>query len=160
MQVSIFAVGRMKKGAEQELVQRYFDRFTKAGAQVGLVFTGLKEANESHAPTIAQRQSQEGSKLQEYLSPLTRLVLLDERGKDFSSVQFARWIGDRRDAGDKSLLFALGGPDGHASQLREQADLLYAFGRATWPHQLARILLAEQLYRAATILAAHPYHRR
>jgi len=160
MQVSVFAVGRMKKGAEQELSQRYFDRFAKMGAATGFVFTGIKEIAESNAATSQSRRLQEAAKLQENLGGAACLVLLDERGKDFASPQWADWIGARRDAGDKALVFALGGPDGHAPQLYQRADLLLSFGRATWPHQLARILLAEQLYRAATILNNHPYHRR
>jgi len=159
MQISLIAVGRMKKGPEQELCQRYCDRFAKIGASVGLTFTGVKEIAESQASTAEQRRQQEGSQLQENRSTNTGLILLDERGKDLSSSQLANWIGQRRDDGVKALLFALGGPDGHAQQLHSQTDLLLSFGRATWPHQLARILLAEQLYRAATILSGHPYHR-
>jgi len=159
MQVSIFAIGRMKSGAEQELSRRYLDRFAKIAAPIGLAFTGLREIAESRAPTSAQRQAQESAKLMEILSDATRLVLLDERGKDFSSPQFSQWLGLRRDEGDKAVIFALGGPDGHAQTARERSDLILSFGRATWPHQIARILLAEQLYRAATLLTGHPYHR-
>jgi len=159
MQISIFAVGRMKNGAEKTLSQHYLDRFAKIAPPIGLVFAGLREIVESKAPTAPQRRRQEGDRLKEVLSPSTRLILLDEKGKDFSSPQFADWLALRRDSGDKAALFALGGPDGHDEDMRQNADLLLSFGRATWPHQIARILLAEQLYRAATLLSGHPYHR-
>jgi len=159
MQIAIFAVGRMKKGAEQELSQRYLDRFAKIAPSLGLAFGGLREIAESKAATPAQRQAQENAKLREILPASSCLVLLDERGKDLSSPQLADWLGARRDSGKKAILFALGGPDGHAEATRSRADLLLSFGRATWPHQIARILLAEQLYRAATLLSGHPYHR-
>jgi 23S rRNA (pseudouridine1915-N3)-methyltransferase len=87
------------------------------------------------------------------------LVLLDERGKNFSSEEFAGRLGLFRDGGRKALVVAIGGPDGHDQSLRDQADLVVSFGELTWPHQLVRVMLGEQLYRAATILSGHPYHR-
>jgi 23S rRNA (pseudouridine1915-N3)-methyltransferase len=87
------------------------------------------------------------------------LFLLDERGRDLSSADIAAQIASQRDSGRKSLVMAIGGPDGHDEDLRRMATLTLAFGKQTWPHQIVRVMLAEQLYRAATILAGHPYHR-
>uniref|UniRef100_UPI00035D10FC 23S rRNA (pseudouridine(1915)-N(3))-methyltransferase RlmH n=2 Tax=Brucella/Ochrobactrum group TaxID=2826938 RepID=UPI00035D10FC len=87
------------------------------------------------------------------------LILLDERGKTLGSEAFAAIVGRMRDDGKRQLIVAIGGPDGHDPALRSRADLVLALGELTWPHQIARILIAEQLYRAATILAGHPYHR-
>ena len=87
------------------------------------------------------------------------LVLLDERGLAQTSEDFARSLGDWRDAGRRDMVVAIGGADGHGEALRSRADRILSFGKMTWPHQLVRIMASEQLYRAATILAGHPYHR-
>ena len=95
-----------------------------------------------------------------YLDRFARaLVILDERGRNLSSEALASWIGERRDQGQREMLFAIGGPDGHAEDAARKAALVLSFGSLTWPHQLARVMLAEQLYRAVTILSGHPYHR-
>lgn len=86
------------------------------------------------------------------------VILLDSRGKPFSSEEFAAWIGRQRDSGAQHLIFAIGPADGWSAAARERADLLLSFGPMTFPHELARVMLAEQLYRAFTILAGHPYH--
>jgi 23S rRNA (pseudouridine1915-N3)-methyltransferase len=86
------------------------------------------------------------------------LILLDSRGKLFSSKEFAAWVGRQRDSGVQHLIFAIGPADGWSAPARERADLLLSFGPMTFPHELARVMLAEQLYRAFTILAGHPYH--
>ena len=94
-------------------------------------------------------------------APLTpsRDVLLDERGKQLSSEQFAALLGRWRDEGVRETRFLIGAADGHGETARGQADLLIAFGAMTWPHMMARAMLAEQLWRATSILAGHPYHR-
>lgn len=159
MQISVFAVGRMKKGPEQELVSRYFDRFSKLAPSLGISFLNVHEIVESRLQNAGQRMEEEGEKLIATLSDDSRLIVLDERGKSMSSVNFAKTLQDWRDAGSKHLTIALGGPDGHSERVRKRASLLLSFGLMTWPHQIARILLSEQLYRAATILSGHPYHR-
>ena len=88
-----------------------------------------------------------------------KTVLLDERGKNLSSKELAEILGRWRDDGMREARFVLGAVDGHSREERSEADLLLAFGKATWPHLLARAMLMEQLYRASTILAGHPYHR-
>jgi 23S rRNA (pseudouridine1915-N3)-methyltransferase len=159
MRVVVHAVGRMKAGPERELAQRYFDRLDKSGGVVGLEFSGVIETPEGRASDAASRQAEEAGKVLAHLNDNPVLVLLDERGKSLSSEDFAACIARYRDDGRKNVLFAIGGPDGHDEQLRQKADLVLSFGAATWPHQLVRVMLAEQLYRVTTILAGHPYHR-
>lgn len=158
MRVGIFAVGRMKSGPERELVARYLDRFSKAGPPLGLEFSSVTEIAESRAASAAQRKQEEGRALVAAAQGAA-LILLDETGKNLSSEDLASRIAAIRDGGAKSALFAIGGADGHDPELRAQAALVLSFGTATWPHQMVRIMLAEQLYRAATIMAGHPYHR-
>lgn len=159
MKITVHAVGRMKAGPEKELADRYFQRLAKSGPAVGLEFAGVIEVPESRAQTASERRREEGRALQAQRQAGGALALLDERGRSFSSEDFAGRIGLLRDEGRKALLVAIGGPDGHDQSLRDQADLVVSLSAMTWPHQLVRIMLGEQLYRAATILAGHPYHR-
>ncbi|WP_439271899.1 23S rRNA (pseudouridine(1915)-N(3))-methyltransferase RlmH [Pseudochrobactrum sp. HB0163] len=159
MRVAVYAVGKMKAGPERELAERYFDRFSKAGSALGFEFTGVSEITESRGGSAEQRKADEAGRLFEALDNGAALILLDERGRELGSESFAAELGRIRDGGKRQLILAIGGPDGHDPQLRNRADLVLAMGKMTWPHQLARILIAEQLYRAATILSGHPYHR-
>ncbi|WP_375641663.1 MULTISPECIES: 23S rRNA (pseudouridine(1915)-N(3))-methyltransferase RlmH [unclassified Bartonella] len=159
MQISIFAVGRMKSGAEQKLVRHYLDRFSKISRDVGFHLKNLQEIPESRAQTACQRMEEEGRKLIEFLPEKCRLIVLDERGESISSTSFSEKLRCYRDEGIRDVVIALGGPDGHNEQIRKRADFLLSFGLMTWPHQIARILLTEQLYRAVTIENNHPYHR-
>lgn len=159
MKLIIHAVGRLKAGPERELAERYFERLEKSGPGVGLEFSGVTEIAESRAQTATERRREEGQRLQTQLQPGTALVLLDERGKNLPSEELAGRLGLLRDSGRKAMLVAIGGADGHDASLRDQADLVVSFGALTWPHQLVRVMLAEQLYRVTTILAGHPYHR-
>jgi 23S rRNA (pseudouridine1915-N3)-methyltransferase len=160
MRIAVHAVGRMKSGPERELAARYFDRFAKAGPAIGLTLAPLMEIAESRAATAEMRKREEAAKPLTLKQAGTRLVLLDERGEMTDSQGFAKMIADARDGGLREVAFCIGGPDGHDASLRANAGLLIAFGRLTLPHQIARILLAEQLYRAATIISGHPYHRQ
>jgi 23S rRNA (pseudouridine1915-N3)-methyltransferase len=159
MRIAVHAVGRMKAGPERELAERYFERFAKAGPGIGLEWAGLAEIAESRARTQAERRREEARMLETQIAGGAALVLLDERGKNLSSEELAAWIGQRRDQGPRDLVIAIGGPDGHDASLRASAALSLSFGKLTWPHQLARVMIGEQLYRVATILAGHPYHR-
>ena len=159
MKISVFAVGRMKAGPEKELADRYLERFAKAGPALGLDFSGVSEVAESRAREAGDRKRDEAGLLRAHLPPGAALILLDERGKNLGSEKLAETIGVLRDEGRKALVVAIGGPDGHDPALRDEATLVLSFGAATWPHQLVRIMLAEQLYRTATILSGHPYHR-
>jgi len=159
MRITVFAVGRMKSGPERELADRYFDRLKRTGGPLGLEFSSVIEISESRAQQADLRKHEESAKVLEALETGGVLVLLDERGKTMTSEAFAATIARFRDDGKRQLLVAIGGPDGHDAVLRGRADHVLALGAMTWPHQLVRILVAEQLYRATTILAGHPYHR-
>ena len=159
MKIAVHAVGRMKSGPERELADRYFERFARSGPPVGLDFAGIAETPESRAQTATERRREEGRALQNYLQAGTVLLLLDERGRNLSSDEFAGRLGLLRDSGRKSAVIAIGGADGNDASLRDQAEFVLSLGAMTWPHQLVRIMLGEQLYRATTILAGHPYHR-
>jgi 23S rRNA (pseudouridine1915-N3)-methyltransferase len=159
VKIAIHAIGRMKTGPERELVARYMDRCQKTGRQMGLDFQPVSEAAESPASSVAERQRDEAERLRSFLHADAALFLLDERGEDLTSPEFAARLGSLRDEGCRTAVFAIGGPDGHDPALRREAKALLSFGALTWPHQLVRILLAEQLYRATTILSGHPYHR-
>ena len=162
MRLSVHAVGRMKAGPERELAERYFGRLAKAGPALGLDFTGVAEIAESRARDVDERRREEAAALAAHLSPQrgdAALILLDERGKNPASEDFAARLAGFRDQGRKHLVLAIGGPDGHDAASRQAADYLLSFGAQTWPHQLVRVMLAEQLYRAVTILSGHPYHR-
>jgi 23S rRNA (pseudouridine1915-N3)-methyltransferase len=138
MLLHVIARGKIAGSPEAELVARYEKRIAWP-----VRFTELPET---------------GGKVPEAQAPL-RTVLLDERGRQFSSEELAALLGKWRDEGIRETRFLIGAADGHSGEEREGADLLIAFGAATWPHLLARAMLAEQLYRATSILAGHPYHR-
>tara|TARA_R100001129_G_scaffold125632_1_gene87994 strand:- start:8851 stop:9333 length:483 start_codon:yes stop_codon:yes gene_type:complete len=159
MRVTFIATGRLKAGQEAELAARYIDRMAKAGPAIGIEFARTVELTESRAQSSDQRKSEEAAELEKNLPKGAFLVLLDERGKTLDSVEFAERLGQIRDDGQRDIVLAIGGPDGFDKDLRQRADLTISFGRMTWPHQLVRIMLAEQLYRAVTILSGHPYHR-
>ncbi len=159
MRVTIAAVGKMKRGPEQDLAGRYLDRLAKAGGQVGLDFRGVRETVESRLPSVAERRREEAAKLAEGIDADGARIVFDERGEALSSEEFAALLARLRDAGRREACFVLGGPDGHDPDFVRSAETSLSFGRMTFPHQIARIVLAEQLYRAVTILSGHPYHR-
>lgn len=159
MRIVLAATGRMKNGPERDLCQKYMDRAIASARQAGFTAVELREFPESQARNAADRMAEEGKNLLSVLSPGSRLIVLDERGKTLTSRSFAQDKARARDAGTPSCVIALGGPDGHGDDIRERADKIISFGALTWPHQLARIMAAEQIYRAMTILTGHPYHR-
>jgi 23S rRNA (pseudouridine1915-N3)-methyltransferase len=159
MRISLFAVGRLKAGPEKDLASRYLDRFAKAGPAIGLEFARLTEVPESKASNAETRKREEAAALDKALPDGALLVLLDERGKSLDSGGFADAIGRFRDGGKRDLMIAIGGADGLDPALHPKAAAILNLGSMTWPHQLVRILIAEQLYRCVTILSGHPYHR-
>ncbi|MDP2120225.1 MAG: 23S rRNA (pseudouridine(1915)-N(3))-methyltransferase RlmH [Hoeflea sp.] len=159
MRITLFAVGRLKAGPESELSSRYLDRFAKSGGALGLDFVRTIEIPESRAATAELRKKDEAAQLARALPEGAALILLDERGKTPDSPGFAALLARLRDEGRRDLVLAIGGADGLDPDLHAGADAVISFGRMTWPHQLVRILAAEQLYRAVTILSGHPYHR-
>ncbi len=158
MRVTIAAVGRMKTGPERELLDRYVDRAAKQGRSLGITRVELREVAESRAPRPDDRRAEEAAALLDGLGERVTVIALDERGRTMGSDAFAALLGERIAEG-RDLAVLIGGADGHGEAVRGRADLTLAFGAMTWPHQIVRILAAEQLYRATTILAGHPYHR-
>ena len=138
MLLHVIARGKIARSPEAELVARYEKRMTW--------------------PTKYTELPETGGRIPPAQTPC-RTVLLDERGRDLPSEELAAILSDWRENGIREARFVLGAADGHSREERREADLLLAFGKATWPHLLARAMLAEQLYRATTIVAGHPYHR-
>jgi len=159
MRIIVAAVGRLKQGPERELAERYRKRAADAGRGVGFRGVEIIEIRESKARETEKRVIEESIALANVIPEDAVTIVLDERGENLDSLQFSREIMRWRDAGRPTAIFVIGGADGLAASLRERADLRLAFGAATWPHQLVRIMLLEQVYRAATLLAGHPYHR-
>lgn len=158
MKVAVIAVGRLKTGPERDLLDRYRDRAIRAGRQLSLTFDG-REIPESNARSADGRKDEEAALILAAVPVGAILLALDERGKPLDSRAFADRLATWRDAGTKDVAVAIGGADGLGPAVLAKADLRLAFGAMTWPHQIVRILLAEQLYRAVTILSGHPYHR-
>lgn len=158
MRLSLVAVGRVKDGPERELVARYVKRAADAGRGLGFAGPAIIEIPEARAQRTDDRRAQEAAAIVKSAGEAP-LICFDERGEDLSSEQMAQWLGSRRDAGVRGVAFVIGGADGLAQSLRERAAAVWSFGSATFPHQIVRILAAEQIYRAMTILAGHPYHR-
>ena len=174
MRLVVVSIGRLKQGPEQELAERYRERFEDIGRKLGFRGLAVHEIPESRARDTAIRMSEEAAAIaaavpeksvlvalddRGLLAQAERLVALDEHGKSIDSAAFARQLGQWRDEGIANTIFAIGGADGLSPDLQRKAKLRIAFGSATWPHQMVRVMLLEQIYRAATILAGHPYHR-
>lgn len=159
MRVLVLAVGRMKKGAEADLAARYLKRASQAGRGIGIREIEIIEIRESRAQDAERRKLEEAIAIANVIPEKTMTIVLDERGASLSSAAFAEQVGLWRDSGQTAVAFVIGGADGVADSLREKAKLALSFGVATWPHQMVRIMLLEQLYRAVTILSGHPYHR-
>lgn len=158
MRLTIAAIGRLKDGGERTLVDRYVQRL-KGARSVHIGPLDIVELPEARHATSAERQADEASRLLKRSADADLLVALDERGKGLSSQAFADWLRARRDDGSRHAIFVLGGPDGHGPALLQAAALKLSLGPMTLPHGLARVILAEQLYRAVTIMTGHPYHR-
>jgi 23S rRNA (pseudouridine1915-N3)-methyltransferase len=159
MRVVVIAVGRLKQGPERELAERYHERFEDIGRRLGFRGVEIHEISESRARDTATRIAEEGAAIAGAIPDKSVLVTLDEHGQNIDSAGFAGHLGSWRDQAIASAIFVIGGADGLSPELQRKAKLRVAFGAATWPHQIVRVLLLEQLYRAATILAGHPYHR-
>ena len=155
MRVSICAVGRLRAGPERDLIDDYLSRFNKMGPALGLGPAQVIEVEDRKA----RGPDAEGALLRAALPQGAVVCALDERGKTVTSPQFAGWLSDWRDDGRRDVAFVIGGADGLARDLRAGADRALSFGAMVWPHMLVRVMLGEQLYRAASILAGTPYHR-
>lgn len=159
MRLIVAAVGRLKSGAERTLFEKYRDRFDAAGKALGLAPVVWHDIAESRAASAPKRSAEEGAALLRLARDADVVIALDEKGKMLTSPAFAQLLGKVRDEGAKTAALLIGGADGLAPEVRAKARIILSLGAITLPHQLARIVLAEQLYRAATILAGHPYHR-
>jgi 23S rRNA (pseudouridine1915-N3)-methyltransferase len=155
VRVHIAAVGRLRGGPERALVDDYLTRFDKTGRGLGLSFGGLSEVEDRKGGG----SDGEAALLRAAVPDGAALWVLDERGRTLSSPDFADALARERDGGRRDLSLLIGGADGLSPGLRDAAGLSLSFGAMVWPHMLVRVMLAEQLYRAATILAGSPYHR-
>lgn len=159
MRIHIAAIGRMKAGPERELAARYLERAVGSGKPLGLTGFDVSELPESRNASVPSRKSDEAKALRATLPEGALVVALDEHGKSIGSEALSQQIGRWRDAGKAAVSFVIGGADGLDPGFIADAELVLSFSPLTWPHQLVRIMLAEQLYRTTTILAGHPYHR-
>ncbi len=155
MRILIVAAGRMRGGPEDELTRDYVARAAASGRSLG--FRDVEMIEAQARPQGDQRA--EGAAIWKATPDDCKRVLLDERGKEWSSRELAQKLADWRDHGEQCVAFWIGGADGASQTLKDQADEKLAFGRQTWPHLLVRAMLAEQIYRAVTILGNTPYHR-
>lgn len=153
--LTIAAVGRLRKGPQAELIADYIDRATQTGRGLGIGPLRVVEVEDKKGAG----QAGEAEALRRAIPSGAVVVALDERGKVLTSPKFADQIAGWRDQGRADLCFLIGGADGLDPALRAEADLALSFGSMVWPHMLARVMLAEQLYRATSILAGSPYHR-
>lgn len=151
MKVTIAAVGRAGRGPERDLYEHYAGRIRWP--------LTLREVEEKKKLPPAQLIAREGELLLDAVPAKATLVALDRRGKPIDSEAFAERLGRWRDDGIGDVAFLIGGADGHGEPLLKRAGLILSFGAMTWPHLLARAMLAEQIYRAQQLLAGHPYHR-
>jgi 23S rRNA (pseudouridine1915-N3)-methyltransferase len=159
MRIVVAAVGRLKQGPERELASVYRKRAEAIGRNSGFRDIEIVEIRESRAQDVERRRTEEAIAIANIIPERAIVVILDEHGDNLDSAALAallqQWRGEDRPA----VCFIIGGADGLAPSLREHAKLKLAFGATTWPHQLVRVMMLEQLYRAGTILAGHPYHR-
>lgn len=159
MRLTLIAIGKLKQGPERELAQRYHERFEETGRKLGFRGLLIHEIPESRARDAATRIAEEGATIAALIPDRAMLIAMDERGDNVDSPTLARTLGRWRDESVPDTIFMIGGADGLSPELRRRATMRLAFGAATWPHQIVRVLVLEQVYRAATILAGHPYHR-
>jgi 23S rRNA (pseudouridine1915-N3)-methyltransferase len=159
MRIIVAAVGRLKAGPETELAERYRKRAGQTGRSLGLRDVEIIEIRESRADDAAKRMLEESIAIANIIPPGAAVALLDAQGDNLDSASLAAQLAKFRGNDRPAMVFVIGGADGLAASLRAKAELRISFGAATWPHQLVRVMLLEQIYRATTILTGHPYHR-
>jgi 23S rRNA (pseudouridine1915-N3)-methyltransferase len=155
VKLTICAVGRLRRGPEADLIDDYLTRAGRTGRNLGLGPASVTEVEDKKGGGMAA----EAALLDRVLPGGARIIALDERGKLMTSPEFATLLAGWRDEGVSETAFVIGGADGIDPALRGRADAKLSFGKMVWPHMLARVMLAEQIYRATTILAGSPYHR-
>ena len=159
MRLALVCVGRLKAGPERELFDRYFKRTSESARGVGISGVDLREIDKSRARRPEDRREEEAAAIAAALPAGAFVVALDERGQSPTSEEWAAEIRRARDASRAAFAVVIGGPDGLSGSFRDKANRVVGFGAVTWPHQLVRVMAGEQLYRAMSILAGHPYHR-
>ena len=159
MRIVLICVGRLKAGLERDLFARYFKRLTETARSVGIAGVDLREVDESRGRRPEDRREEEAAAIIAAVPSGAGLIALDERGDSLTSEEWADDIRRARDAAQPFYAVVIGGSDGLSASLRAKARRVVSFGAMTWPHQLARVMASEQLYRAFCILAGHPYHR-
>ena len=160
MRIILAAIGRARTGAEHELVERYLNRARRCGRALGFSGPDLVELDEGRERTKALRQRTERQRFLAAVARGGRRIVLDEGGRALTTKELSAFLARWRDDGVPEVHFFIGGADGHGEDVRMSADLVLSLGAMTWPHLLARAMIAEQIYRAMTILAGHPYHRQ
>lgn len=159
MRLTVLAVGFSRGTAEGTLTDEFIHRAVQMGRNMGIPAVTVEEVAVSKARDAKTRMTEEAAKLAAKVPVGAHIILLDAKGKGMTSEDFAEMLGALRDAATKDLCFVIGGPDGLGTLEGKRAGRSLAFGPQTWPHLLVRSMLAEQIYRALTILAGHPYHR-
>ena len=149
----------MRAGPERDLLERYAKRIAAIAPSIGVSQTEWRELDEGRARNVEERRAEEARAIHAALPKGAWLTVLDERGTPLTSAQWSAEIGRARDSSVTAYAVVIGGPDGLDAALREAARSVVSFGAMTWPHQLVRVMAGEQLYRALSILAGHPYHR-
>ncbi|MEO1139005.1 MAG: 23S rRNA (pseudouridine(1915)-N(3))-methyltransferase RlmH [Pseudomonadota bacterium] len=155
MRVHICAVGRLRAGPERDLITDYLHRFDRSGPAIGLGPSNVVEVEDRKGGGMAA----EARLLDRAIPKGALIAALDERGQVMTSPEFAAKLAGWRDAGQGDVAFLVGGADGIDVALRDRADFKLSLGKMVWPHMLARVMLSEQIYRAAAILSGSPYHR-
>lgn len=153
MQITILTVGKLKSGPEKQMVEDYRKRFDRLARSQGFRPINIVEVDSGGGLEV------EGKRLLDKRPAGARLYRLDEHGKVMTSVCFANTLAALRDGGEKDLVFVIGGAEGFGATVQTEVQNTLAFGSQTWPHKLVRVMLCEQIYRAASVLAGHPYHK-
>jgi 23S rRNA (pseudouridine1915-N3)-methyltransferase len=159
MRLAIYSVGRLKAGPDREMFEHYWTRASRIAPSIGVRFAKVREFPESRRGDARDRRREETAALIGAIAPDTWSVALHEKGRELTSRQLADTIRAQMEQGAAEIAFAIGGPDGHDTGSLPAFGMQLSLGRLTWPHRLVRIMLAEQLYRAMTIISGHPYHR-
>ena len=159
MRVTLAAVGRTRGEPEALFFEQYWKRADLLGSRLGLTGFDVAIVEISRRRIAVQRCSEEAERLSRRLPAGAHRIVLDERGRSPTSNEFAKQFCALRDRGIGDVAFVIGGPDGLSPDFRASAQQQLALGAQTWPHLLVRAMLAEQIYRALTILSGHPYHR-
>ena len=159
MRLLVAAIGKLRAGPEKALIDDYQTRASAIGRNLGFTAFDIQEFEAPAKLSGGKRQDAEAKALLNSTPDGAFVIALDERGRNYSSEELAKLLARQRDEGASAAAFVIGGADGHGPAVKQKANLTLSFGAATWPHLLVRVMLLEQLYRAMTIIAGHPYHR-